>query len=110
MEHFSAPFTDSAHDDDASISRSDTSVEEETQVDGPSCALDLEPLAAVQLPLQSTYCPTQYKYKWNTLQVMSLISTPVGPPRYLLLRRGLWGSKTCWLKIKVRILTLISEF
>ncbi|CAL8356172.1 unnamed protein product [Arctogadus glacialis] len=48
---------DSAHDDDVSISRSDTSVEEESQVDGPSCALDdldLEPLAAVQLPLQNS--------------------------------------------------------
>ncbi|XP_059907469.1 uncharacterized protein LOC132457269 isoform X3 [Gadus macrocephalus] len=48
---------DSAHDDDVSIARSDTSVEEETQVDGPPCALDdldLEPLAAVQLPLQNS--------------------------------------------------------
>ena len=47
MCYSSSPFTDSAHDDDASISRSDTSVEEETQVDGPSRALehlDLETL------------------------------------------------------------------
>ena len=36
----------------------------------------------LHLPLQSTYCCTQYAFKWNILQGVSL-STPVVPPRYI---------------------------